>query len=99
MSFEICLIYYVETISVTQLINVGVVRVMTCPYGVEVEGFDHADIPFHLLPSDSLATVFAVVVAIDPVKFDWHTVHQHSLAIDPYIPESDLATACFNKIV
>ncbi len=65
MAFDVGLVHNIKTHLIREVVQIGIVRIMCRPDGVEVVSFHECQIPVDFLLRDGFASSFAMVVAVD----------------------------------
>ena len=94
MSLKVSLIHDIETVLVTQVIYIRIIRIVTGSDGVEVELLHKPYIRLHLLTGDALAAILAMVMTVHSVKLHRNAVHEELLAADLHFTEAYLCASC-----
>ena len=92
MGFDVGFVEHVQPDAVGQLVEVGVVGVVTGPDGVEVEGLHQTEVLADLGVGDGLTVGGAVVVAVDAVQDYFLIVDLKAVAAPAKVAEADIFT-------
>ena len=93
MSLEIGFIHHIQTILITQIIYIRIIRIMAGPDGIEVELLHQSEVRLHFSPRYALAAEFTMVMPVHAIKLDRHTVDKQLLILYLNIAETDPAAA------
>ena len=88
--------HHVKPVFVTEIVPIRIVRIMACPYGIDVELLHQTDILLHVFLRYEITTVrihFMPVHAFEEYRLP---VHQHVAAVQLDTAETDVLPYCFN---
>ena len=97
MSLKVSLIHDIETVLVTQVIYIRIIRIVTGSDGVEVELLHKPYIRLHLLTGHALSAILAMVMTVHSVKRHRNAVHEELLAAYLNFTETDLCASRLNQ--
>ena len=75
MTLDVCFALQVDTILVTEIIEVRVVRIVRGTHVVNIRTFHQHYLTFHLLTRDNLTRQRVGIVAVYTLEFHWFTIN------------------------
>ena len=94
MALDVGLGQHVEAVAVAEVVEHGVVGVVRCAHGIDVQPLHGADVLLHLLGGDGTAVDGREVVAVDTVEHHAPPVDgEGAVAADGHLAEAHLAAS------
>ena len=88
--FHIGLSHHINTILITQIIPIRIIRIMTSPDTVDIEFLHDLDILNHAFARHHIASIRIQFVTVGPLEKHSLSVHQHLRILDLYLAETHL---------
>ena len=74
MTLDVCFALQIDTILVTEIIEVRVVRIVRGTHVVDIRTLHQHNLTFHLLTRDNLTRQWVGIVAVNTLEFHWFTI-------------------------
>ena len=88
MCLYVSLVYHIESIFVTEFIEIRSIWIVACPYGVDIVLFHQRHVLDNLFSADGKSCHRVGVVSVHSVELDRHAVDVHDLILYRYLPDS-----------
>ena len=88
MCLYVSLVYHIESIFVTEFIEIRSIWIVACPYGVDIVLFHQRHVLDDLFSADGKSCHRVGVVSVHSVELDRHAVDVHDLILYRYLPDS-----------
>ena len=79
---------HVETIFVAEVVEIGIVGIVTGAHGIDIQLFHHGEVLNHTLATDHISTVGIHLVTVDSFNINWLPIHEESVTHDLHLAES-----------
>ena len=97
VGLDIGFVHDVEPVLIAKVVEVGVVGVVGCSHGVEVELFHEPHVGQHVFPGEGLAPGLVMVVAVDALDHHGLSVDQEFTGSHLDSPKADSDRNRFNR--
>ena len=74
MTLDVCFALQIDTILVTEIIEVRVVRIVRGTHVVDIRTLHQHNLTFHLLTRDNLTRQWVGIVAVNTLEFHWFSI-------------------------
>ena len=99
VSFNICLIYYINSVFVTQIKKGGIRRIMRSSNTISIILLNKAYIRFHFFYCHSIACFWHGIVMINTQKLNWLIIKIKSIALNFNMFKTDIFPNCLNNFL
>ena len=96
---DIRFIYHIKSIFVAERIPERIVRIMTCPYSIDIELLHDHDILDHICLAHHISLIRVHLVAIGALDEDWLSVHEKLSVLYSHIPKAYVHPGHFSETV